>query len=119
MNAFNLVIILSNIDTRKKTYHLLGHHCLRIEFLLDQTFVAIRFSFIVHSTLQSDCLISPMTDDVDSIDLSDNDKFMLDVEIDPASVQDIINMGLAEDDSHSQQSQAITTNIDLPPLSIR
>ncbi|CAF4308834.1 unnamed protein product, partial [Rotaria sp. Silwood2] len=53
-------------------------------------------------------------DDADSIDLSDNDEFMLDVEITPANVQDAINMALAEDDNSNSN---LTTNIDLPPLS--
>jgi hypothetical protein len=55
-------------------------------------------------------------DDVDSIDLSDNDEFMLDVELTAANVQDAINMALAEDDSNSNLP-TITTNIDLPPIS--
>jgi hypothetical protein len=53
-------------------------------------------------------------DDADSIDLSDTDEFMLDVELTSTNnVQDAINMALAEDDSNSN----VTTNIDLPPLS--
>ncbi|UJR10060.1 hypothetical protein I4U23_014282 [Adineta vaga] len=55
-------------------------------------------------------------DDADSIDLSDTDEFMLDIEINPANIQDAINMVLAEDDSNSNLP-TITTNIDLPPLS--
>ncbi|CAF4828092.1 unnamed protein product, partial [Rotaria sp. Silwood1] len=53
-------------------------------------------------------------DDADSIDLSDNDEFMLDVEITAANVQDAINMALAEDDNSNSN---LATNIDLPPLS--
>jgi len=55
-------------------------------------------------------------DDADSIDLSDNDEFMLDVEIIPANVQESLNMALAEDDNNSN-STTITNNIDLPPIS--
>jgi hypothetical protein len=56
-------------------------------------------------------------DDADSIDLSDNDEFMLDAEITAANVvQDAISMALAEDDSNSNLP-TITTNIDLSPLS--
>ena len=55
-------------------------------------------------------------DDADSIDLSDNDEFMLDVEITAASVQDAINMALAEDESNSNLP-VITAQIDLPVLS--
>ncbi|CAF3830251.1 unnamed protein product, partial [Rotaria sp. Silwood1] len=53
-------------------------------------------------------------DDADSIDLSDNDEFMLDVEITAANFQDAINMALAEDDNSNSN---LATNIDLPPLS--
>ncbi|CAF3756931.1 unnamed protein product [Rotaria socialis] len=53
-------------------------------------------------------------DDADSIDLSDNDEFMLDVEITAANVQEAINMALAEDDN---SNSSLTTNIDLPPIS--
>lgn len=53
-------------------------------------------------------------DDVYSTDLSDNDEFMLDVEITAANVQDAINMVLADDDNSNSN---ITTNIDLPPIS--
>jgi hypothetical protein len=55
-------------------------------------------------------------DDADSIDLSDNDEFMLDVEITTANVQDAINMALVEDESNSNLP-LITTNNDLPSLS--
>ena len=55
-------------------------------------------------------------DDADSIDLSDNDEFMLDVEITAASVQDAINMALAEDESNSNLPLT-STSIDLPPIS--
>ncbi|CAF1204742.1 unnamed protein product [Rotaria sordida] len=53
-------------------------------------------------------------DDADSIDLSDNDEFMLDVEITAANVQDAINMALADDDNSNSN---LTTNVDLPQLS--
>lgn len=55
-------------------------------------------------------------DDADSIDFSDNDEFMLDVEVTAENVQDAINMALAEDDSNSNLPTTIT-NIDLPPIS--
>lgn len=59
-------------------------------------------------------------DDADSIDLSDNDEFMLDVELTPASIQDAINMAIAEENNHGHLSTVTTTTtttIDLPPLS--
>lgn len=52
-------------------------------------------------------------DDTDSLDLSDNDEFMLDVEITAANVQDAINMALADEDNSNSN---LTTNIDLPPV---
>ncbi|CAF0909766.1 unnamed protein product [Adineta ricciae] len=55
-------------------------------------------------------------DDDDSIDLSDTDEFMLDIEINPANIQDVINMASADDDSNSKLP-AVTTTTDLAPIS--
>lgn len=55
-------------------------------------------------------------DDADSIDLSDTDEFMLDVELTAASVQDAINMAMAEE-SNNSNLPAAATSIDLPPVS--
>lgn len=52
-------------------------------------------------------------DDADSIDMSDNDEFMLDVDLTPASVEDVINMASADESNHA----TTTANIDLPPPS--
>ena len=59
-------------------------------------------------------------DDVDSISASDNDEFMLDVELTADNVQDVIDMALADEHSHHhhhQHQHQVTTDIDLPPLS--
>jgi len=55
-------------------------------------------------------------DDIDSIEMSDDDEFILDVELTEASVQDAINMALADEESNSTQP-AVTTNMDIPPVS--
>jgi len=69
-------------------------------------------------------------DDNDSIDMSDNDEFILDVDLTAANVQDVINFALAEEGNHSPLSPSATTTtttstaaanasilIDLPPPS--
>ena len=66
--------------------------------------------FLVFAELDHFCSIM---DDADSIDMSDNDEFMLDVDLTAASVQDVINMALAEDGNHL----TTTTTIDMPPPS--
>lgn len=57
-----------------------------------------------------------MDDDADSIDMSDNEEFMIDIELTAANVQDALNMALAEEESNSNLP-AVTTSVDLPPLS--
>ena len=114
-----LLTIVETFIARKKKKYFICRSALSMMTnfffnILDQNsvFILLVYNCILPFTF----LLSNMDDD-DSIDLSDTDEFMLDIEINPANVQDVINMALADDDSNSNLPTTITTTTDLAPIS--